>query len=79
MIAAVHGFAAGAGFSLALASDFVVADRNSSFISSFTNVGLIPDLGLTKLLTERVPLPLAKEWMLLDEPFLLKNCMRKVS
>lgn len=63
VIAAVHGFAAGAGFSLALASDFVVADRNSSFISSFTNVGLIPDLGLTKLLTERVPLPLAKEWI----------------
>lgn len=63
VVAAVHGFAAGAGFSLALAADFVVAERNSIFISSFTNVGLIPDLGLTKLLTERIPLPLAKEWI----------------
>lgn len=63
VVSAVHGYAAGAGFSLALASDFIVADKNATFVSSFKNIGLVPDLGLVKLLTERVPLPIAKEWI----------------
>src|SRR5699024_917058 len=62
VISAVHGFAAGAGFSLALASDFIIADTQTKFISSFRNIGLVPDLGLIKLLADRVPLPIAKEW-----------------
>ncbi|WP_085993052.1 enoyl-CoA hydratase/isomerase family protein [Oceanobacillus senegalensis] len=68
VISAVHGHAAGAGFSLALASDFIVSDRNTKFISSFGNIGLVPDLGLIKLLSERVPLSLAKEWISLAKP-----------
>lgn len=63
VIAAVHGFAAGAGFSLALAADFIVAEKDAKFALSFTNIGLIPDLGLIKLLSERVSPPIAKEWI----------------
>lgn len=63
VIAAVHGYAAGAGFSIALAADFIIADENAKFALSFTNIGLIPDLGLIKLLTERVSPPIAKEWI----------------
>lgn len=63
VIAAVHGFAAGAGFSLALAADFVVADQEAKFALSFTNIGLIPDLGLIKTLSERLSPPLVKEWI----------------
>lgn len=63
IVSAVHGYAAGAGFSIVLASDLVIADRNAKFALSFTNIGLIPDLGLMKLLAERIPLPLAKEWI----------------
>lgn len=63
VIVAVHGYAAGAGFSIALAADFIVADENAKFALSFTNIGLIPDLGLIKLLTERVSPPIAKEWI----------------
>lgn len=63
VIAAVHGYAAGAGFSIALAADFIVADEDAKFALSFSNIGLIPDLGLIKLLTERVPPPIAKEWI----------------
>lgn len=63
VIAAVHGYAAGAGFSLALAADFIVAEKDAKFALSFTNIGLIPDLGLIKLLTERVSPPVAKEWI----------------
>lgn len=64
VVSAVHGFAAGAGYSLALASDFIVANKSAKFGLSFVNVGVIPDLGLMKLLSERVPLSLAKEWIL---------------
>ncbi|MEH7177949.1 enoyl-CoA hydratase/isomerase family protein [Neobacillus vireti] len=63
VIAAVHGYAAGAGFSLALACDFIVAEKGAKFALSFSNIGLIPDLGLIKLLSERVSPPLVKEWI----------------
>lgn len=63
IIAAVHGYAAGAGFSLALAADFVVADEEAKFALSFSNIGLIPDLGLIKALRKRISPPLAKEWI----------------
>lgn len=64
VIATIHGYAAGAGFSMALACDFIVAEPSAKFALSFTNIGLIPDLGLTKFLTERLPLSIAKEWIL---------------
>ncbi|MFC0272516.1 enoyl-CoA hydratase/isomerase family protein [Metabacillus herbersteinensis] len=63
VIAAVHGYAAGAGFSIALAADFIVADENAKFALSFSNIGLIPDLGLIKLLSERISPQIAKEWI----------------
>lgn len=63
VVAAVQGFAAGAGFSLALACDFVVASKEAKFVCSFRNIGLAPDLGLIKLLANNVPLPVAKEWV----------------
>ncbi|QTM99566.1 enoyl-CoA hydratase/isomerase family protein [Sediminibacillus dalangtanensis] len=64
VIAAVHGHAAGAGFSLALAADFIVAEVSAVFALRFRQIGLIPDLGLMKLLTERISVPLAKQWIL---------------
>ncbi|HHW37398.1 MAG TPA: enoyl-CoA hydratase/isomerase family protein [Bacillales bacterium] len=63
VIAAVHGYAAGAGFSIALAADFIVASQHAKFALSFTNIGLIPDLGLIKTLSERLSPVLAKEWI----------------
>jgi Enoyl-CoA hydratase/isomerase family. len=63
VIGAVHGHAAGAGFSLALACDFIVADQEARFSSGFTKLALIPDLGLVKNLARSIPLPLAREWV----------------
>ena len=45
IIAAVHGAAAGAGFSLALACDFRIMAEKSFFMNAFIQVGLIPDSG----------------------------------
>mgnify|MGYP001202530078 CR=1 FL=1 len=64
IVAAVHGYAAGAGFSLALAADFIVAKKDAKFALSFKNLALIPDLGLIKLLSERLPPQIVKEWIL---------------
>ena len=61
VIAAVNGYAMGAGFSLALAADIIVAQRNAKFGLSFVNVGLIPDCGLLYFLPKLVGPWKAKE------------------
>lgn len=43
VIAAVRGYAAGAGLGLACAADIVLASENARFLSAYTNVGLTPD------------------------------------
>jgi 2-(1,2-epoxy-1,2-dihydrophenyl)acetyl-CoA isomerase len=45
VIAAVNGFAVGAGMNLALACDIIIAAGNAKFSEIFTNIGLLPDAG----------------------------------
>jgi enoyl-CoA hydratase/carnithine racemase len=68
IIAAVEGFAAGAGFSLVLACDLVVAADDAKFVMSYGRVGLSPDGGGSWQLAQRLPANMALQMMLLPEP-----------
>ena len=61
IIAAVNGAAAGAGFSMAMACDLVIASTGSSFMQAFTKVGLVPDMGSLYYLPRVVGMHRAKE------------------
>ncbi len=64
VIAAVDGPAYGAGFSVALAADFVLASTRARFCMSFMKLGLVPDCGAFYTLPRVVGTQRAKELML---------------
>lgn len=64
VIAAVDGPAAGAGVSIALAADYVLASTRASFSMSFVKVGLLPDLGSFYALPRIVGMAVAKDLMM---------------
>jgi enoyl-CoA hydratase/carnithine racemase len=68
VIAAVEGAAAGAGFSLALACDLVVAAEDARFILSYARIGVTPDGGATWHLSRALPRHLVQQWIWLAEP-----------
>jgi 2-(1,2-epoxy-1,2-dihydrophenyl)acetyl-CoA isomerase len=61
VVAAVRGAVAGIGWSMALASDVVIASETAKFSQVFRNVGLVPDGGAIYFLTQHLPLFRAKE------------------
>jgi len=65
VVCKVRGFAAGIGFSLALAADFTVAAGTARFWEPFTERGFTPDSGATWLLPRRVGEVRAREVLLL--------------
>lgn len=69
MVAAVEGFAIGAGLSLAAASDYVVTADNARYSAGFVKVGLLPDTGLFWTLSQKVGAGRARELILLASDF----------
>ena len=64
LITAVNGVAAGAGFSLAVAGDLVLAADNASFTMAYTRAGLSPDGSSSYYLPRLVGVRRAQELML---------------
>jgi 2-(1,2-epoxy-1,2-dihydrophenyl)acetyl-CoA isomerase len=54
IICAINGSAAGAGMSLALAGDVLLAGRSATFLQAFSKIGLVPDAGSTYFLPRLV-------------------------
>jgi 2-(1,2-epoxy-1,2-dihydrophenyl)acetyl-CoA isomerase len=54
VVAAVNGKAAGTGFSIALACDFILASQDATFSSTYINIGISPDGGLSYFLNRLV-------------------------
>lgn len=80
IVCAVNGPAAGAGMSLALAGDIVIAAKSATFLQAFCNIDLVPDAGSTyflprlagsaralglAMLGEKLPAETAAEWGLI--------------
>lgn len=66
-IAQVHGSAAGAGFSLAVACDWVVAANNARFVVAYPKLATSTDGGLTYYLTQRLGTARALDLLLLRD------------
>lgn len=69
VIAAVNGQAAGAGFSLALACDYIIAAPRAAFNFAYGRIGASPDGGMTWLLP-RVVGPARAIQLLMEQPVL---------
>ncbi len=66
-VTAVNGPAAGAGCSLAIAGDIVIAAKSAYFLQAFINIGLVPDVGSTWLLPRLIGKARAQAMMMLGE------------
>jgi enoyl-CoA hydratase len=68
IIGAIHGWAAGGGFSFALACDIRVADPTAKFLAAYINIGLTAaDMGSSFHFPRQVPLGIAAEYLLTGE------------
>lgn len=76
IVGAVNGVAAGAGMSLALACDVVLAGESASFLQAFSRIGLVPDCGSTWMLPRVVGDVRARAMMLLAEKIGAADALR---
>lgn len=69
VVAAVKGWAAGAGLSLALGSDVVVGGPGTRMLGAYPGIGLSPDGGMSWLLPRLVGPAVARSFLLCNEPY----------
>ncbi len=77
IIAAIKGPAAGGGFSMALASDIIIAGNSAAFTASFVNIGLSGgELGTTYFLPKMVGAAKASEILMTGRTVLAEEADR---
>jgi len=76
VIAAVHGAVAGAGMSIAIACDIVVAAETTRFMVAYTRAGLVPDGSSTYFLPRIVGLKRALELTLTNRMFSAQEALQ---
>lgn len=76
VISAVQGSVAGAGMSLALAADLIIAGESARFLQAFSKIGLVPDAGSSFLLPRLVGDLRARAMMMLGEPVHADQALR---
>lgn len=64
IIAAVEGDAVGAGFSVALACDLIVASEDAKFFAAHVRIGITPDGGISAFLARSLPPQMLAELLL---------------
>jgi 2-(1,2-epoxy-1,2-dihydrophenyl)acetyl-CoA isomerase len=64
VVTAINGAAVGAGLSLALAGDVIVAQSDAWFAAAFPKVGVLPDFGVLHNLPRAVGVTKAKDLLL---------------
>lgn len=69
IVAAVEGWAVGAGLSLACCCDMIVAAEDANFAYAFDKVGVLPDMALIHTLPRRVGVVRARQIMIWGERF----------
>jgi 2-(1,2-epoxy-1,2-dihydrophenyl)acetyl-CoA isomerase len=69
VIAAVNGAAVGGGLALALLADIIIASRDAYFLSGYSRLGALPDLGLLQTLPWAIGSLRAKEMVMLNRRY----------
>ena len=76
LITAVNGTAAGAGFSIAVTGDLVLAAESASFTMAYTRVGLSPDGSSSYFLPRLIGITKTKELMLTNRTLSAQEASR---
>lgn len=69
VVAAVNGAAVGGGLALALLADIVIASETAYFLSAYSKLGVLPDLGVLQTLPWAIGSLRAKEMIMLNRRY----------
>ena len=75
IIGSINGMAVGAGMSVALSCDYLVCHPETYFMAGFSKIGLVPDAGLTKVITSTYGRRKALEILLLNKTILMEEAL----